>query len=446
MLNETASSREDRPALRSSVRHTPHEQNAARDELRQIVMSILMIERETTPTGDQPMPESVGSSEQYGGLIASYEGQLLFESEQAYDRLDAALKPLNYLPLFREVNGKHVVHILVGRIHPEERSPTLNIILFVATLFSVLLLGTQIAVGEIADTNPALANYVANNLLAQLWRGLPYALSILLILGAHELGHYFAGRYHKLSVTLPYFIPAPFISLFGTYGAFIQLREPMRNRKVLMDVGASGPLMGLLFAIPIVLIGLATSQVGPISPGGMLEGNSLLYALSKTLIFGRFLPADGLDVTINQLATAGWVGLFITGMNLLPVGQLDGGHIMYALLGERARVLYIPIMAAMVILTLRFTETWLLWLVILFLIGRVYATPLDMITKLDSRRRFIGILSMIVFFVTIVPIPFTIVAEGAGELQRQGALLTVGVIAFVNFLRRHEPFHRLARK
>src|SRR5690606_26585459 len=127
-------------------------------------------------------------------------------------------------------------------------------------------------------------------------------------LGSHELGHYFAARHHKIAVTLPYFIPAPFVSFLGTFGAFIQLREPMRNRKVLLDIGAAGPLTGLIFPIPIVFIGLATSTVGPMTPGGYLEGNSFLYALAKTIVFGRFLPDGQVDVYMNQLAMAGWAG------------------------------------------------------------------------------------------------------------------------------------------
>jgi membrane-associated protease RseP (regulator of RpoE activity) len=168
----------------------------------------------------------------------------------------------------------------------------------------------------------------------------------------------------------------------------------------------------------------------------VLEGNSLLYALSKIAVFGRFLPDGQVDVLINQMAMAGWVGLFITGINLLPIGQLDGGHVLFSLIGNRARLLYIPIMAALVILTLRYTEAWLLWLVLLFLFGRVYAAPLDMITKLDIRRRVIAVLSLIAFVVTVVPIPFTVVSEGTGGLRSEGVMLTLGIVMFMNFLRR----------
>ncbi len=279
--------------------------------------------------------------------------------------------------------------------------------LLVVTLFSVLLVGTEMAINEIASTDMTQAQNLINNLVLELWRGLPYALSIMLILGAHELGHYFAARHHKLAVTLPYFIPAPFISLIGTFGAFIQLREPMKNRKVLLDVGAAGPLAGLIFCVPILLIGLATSKVGPIEPGGMVEGNSLLYALAKILVFGRFLPNSAVDVYVNQMAWAGWTGILVTGLNLMPVGQLDGGHILYSLIGERARLLFYPAIGLMVVLVLTGSDAWLFWLILLFLFGRVYATPLDMITPMDTRRKIIAVIGLIMFVLTFVPIPFT---------------------------------------
>ena len=191
-------------------------------------------------------------------------------------------------------------------------------------------------------------------------------IRLLLILGAHELGHYFAARHHRLAVTLPYFIPAPPpFSIFGTFGAFIQLREPMRNRKMLLDVGAAGPLVGLIFAIRILLIGLSTAQVGPIVPGGDVEGNSLLYAFSKILIFGRFLPDGAQDVYLNQIALAGWTGLLVTALNLMPVGQLDGGHILYSLIGNTARKLYYPFLIGMAALTVFFSGAWLFWVVVL---------------------------------------------------------------------------------
>jgi membrane-associated protease RseP (regulator of RpoE activity) len=228
----------------------------------------------------------------------------------------------------------------------------------------------------------------------------------MLILGAHELGHYFAARRHNLAVTLPYFIPFP-VGLFGTLGAFIQLREPLKNRKMLLDVGAAGPLMGLIFAIPILFIGLSTSITGPISPGGLVEGNSLFYALAKSLVFGEFLPNGRVDVYVNQLAWAGWTGLFITGLNLIPLGQLDGGHVIYSLVGRLSRRLFYPTIVVLAVLTFISNGALLLLLVLLVILGRVYAVPLDDITALDTRRRWIAVLTLVIFLAVYVPIPLT---------------------------------------
>lgn len=424
MLNETASSTEDRPAQRSSVRLMPGEESPQQSELRQIVMTVLSIERELTVDEEQTTRENLLLLGPNSRLAATFEGQLLLPSEEAYAKLDEQLAGMNYLPLFREANGKHVVHIVAGRVRPGERPWWPNALLFLATVFSLLLIGTLVAAAEVKEANPVLFAQIQNNLIANLWRGLPYAIGLLLILGAHELGHYFAARYHKLSVTLPYFIPAPPpLSPFGTFGAFIQLREPMRNRKMLLDVGAAGPLAGLVFAIPIVIIGLATSPVGPISPDGVMEGNSLLYAFSKIVVFGRFLPSNGIDVTLNQLAQAGWTGLLVTALNLMPVGQLDGGHVLYTLVGDFARRLYYPLLIGMAVLVFLFSEAWLLWLVLLFLFGRVYAAPLDMITPLDPRRRTIAIIALATFVLTFVPVPFSAVSLEPLPGGRDSAML-----------------------
>ena len=234
----------------------------------------------------------------------------------------------------------------------------------------------------------------------------------MLILGAHELGHYFAARYHKVPVTLPYFIPMPTsYSLIGTLGAFIRLKAPVKNRRALLDVGAAGPLAGMVFALPILWYGLATSPVGPLPAGGyMLEGNSILYALSKIVIFGRFLPANGIDVSLNQFAWAGWVGLLVTGLNLIPVGQLDGGHVSYVLFGKKARQFFWPVVLGLALLVIvTGTFMWVVWILLLTVFGRVHAEPLDDVTPLDSRRRWIAIFTLVLFVLVFMPIPFQIV-------------------------------------
>lgn len=434
MLPETASSMQDRPVQRTA-RYVPDPETSDRADIRRLVASVFTIERELVPEDNAAVEVATRDLLLMVGprarLLVSYQGRLTAPSETAYAQLDAAFAPHGWLPIFRERDDQQFIHVVEGRVQPQPRSIWVNVVLFVLTLICVLIVGTAIAQGEASLTNEALADQIGNNLIPNLWRGLPYALALLGILGAHELGHYFAGRYHMLSVTLPYFIPAPpIISPIGTAGAFIQLREPIRNRKVLLDVGAAGPLVGLVVCIPILIIGLATSPVGPVEGVGLVEGNSLLYALAKTAVFGRFVPAGDVDVTLNQLAQAGWTGLLVTALNLIPLGQLDGGHILFSLIGNNARRLYLPILGAVVLLTIFVSESWLFWLVLLFLFGRVYAAPLDLITPLDKRRRFIAILSLVVFVVTFVPVPFSFRDVGGTTLPQDTvyALLPLALV------------------
>ncbi len=379
MLNEPSGA--DIPVLQAA---TPA--NDLRARLRSAVDEVFLVEFET-----HELPEPI---------TASYSGKLMIDSATAYDKLDSIFKTLDHVPVFLTQGDRQVIRAVRGRFKPLPRPWWPNALLLVLTILSLLIVGAGIDI-----TQP----FAPLDML----RGWPYALGVLLILGTHELGHYFAARRHKVAVTLPYFIPLP-VAL-GTMGAFIQLREPMRNRRVLLDVGAAGPLAGMLVAIPILLIGLKTSPVQP-SPYLDLfmlrtqsvrydqEGNSLLYAAAKILVFGRYLPDGMRDVTINQLAQAGWVGLLVTALNLIPIGQLDGGHTLYSLVGERARVLYLPLLAVLGLLSIAY-PSWLIWLVLLLVLGRIYATPLDMITTLDRRRRMIAIITLVVFILVFMPYP-----------------------------------------
>lgn len=362
--------------------------NDLRNKLHEAVSEVLLIEMETW-TPDAP-------------FSATYQGKLLLDSEQAYSRLDAALEPLNHVPLMARQGDKDIIQTIRGRVHVRPRGITLNIVLFVATVLSLLYVG---AINELG----------AEPSLRQLVLGGPYAFGVLLILGSHELGHYFSARRHKVAVTLPYFIPLPVPGSFGTLGAFIQLREPMRSRKILLDIGAAGPLIGLCFAIPVLLIGLKTSPVRPLPVNDLfmlrsnaavwsVEGNSILYMLAKFVAFGRFLPDGMNDVFINAFAMAGWTGLLVTGLNLIPIGQLDGGHALYSLIGNRARRLYVPVLLLLGVASIYYPG-WSIWLILILLLGRVYATPFDMITKLDRTRKIIAVLCLVAFVLVFIPIP-----------------------------------------
>jgi hypothetical protein len=363
--------------------------NDLRGQMHAAVSEVLFIENEDWTPGQ--------------AISGSYTGTLIMESEAAYDRLDERFKALNHTPMLAEADGKQIVRAIRGRINVRPRAWWPNALLLALTVLCLLLIGASTELFPRVLETPD-----------QLLLGLPYAIGILLILGSHELGHYFAARIHKVAVSLPYFIPLP--DAFGTLGAFIQLREPMRNRKVLLDIGAAGPLIGLLFAIPVLIIGLKTSPVEPTpimrvfsfdlqsTANYASEGNSILYAAIKILVFGEFLPNGMTDVSINQLTLAGWVGLLVTGLNLIPVGQLDGGHVIYSLIGERARLLYIPVLVALGVASINY-PTWILWLFLLLLLGRVYATPLDSVTRLNPARRAIAVLALVMFIVVFMPIP-----------------------------------------
>ncbi len=426
MFNEPASSfGDDRLAVRrlktSLIIEDEYSADSLYSDIRQAVEGVLNVQQEVFAVEEdtQRQRRQLFLMSPDSRLLVTFEGTLRMDAETAYAQLDALFKPFDLLPIFRkskkataEDSRQHSIYVVQGRVRPQAGGNVLSLILFGLTVLSVMFVGSLMAIGEISMESPLRAQAMLQDPLMELWRGWPYAVSILLILGAHELGHYFAARYHKTAASLPYFLPFPF-GLFGTFGAAIRLREPMRNRKVLLDIGAAGPLAGLVFAVPILFIGLATSTVGEASGGGLVEGNSILYALSKFIVFGEFLPADGRDVFVNQLAWAGWTGLLVTGLNLIPAGQLDGGHILYALLGRFAKILYYPIVGGMIALTFFVAPELAFFVVLIVLLGNTHAIPLNDITPLDSRRRAVALLALLVFVLVFVPSPIQMVTPQA---------------------------------
>jgi membrane-associated protease RseP (regulator of RpoE activity) len=332
-----------------------------------------------------------------------FRGEFQESADAAYDELRGRFERHGFTPLVRRDEGGQIDLIATPVLfNPPQSNPWINLALLAATVLSTLWVG---AVSEFAAQDlPGTPG------LGDLALGLPYSLSLMVILGAHELGHYFAARHHGVPVTLPYFIPLP-LPPIGTMGAFIRLKAPIKNKRALLDVGLAGPLAGLAFAIPILLYGLATSPVQALPAGGYtLEGNSILYALAKLAVKGQFLPAGGQDVFLNQMAWAGWVGLLVTGLNLIPVGQLDGGHVAYTLLGKRAKVLFWPVIGALLLLSIvGQTLMWGIWVVLLFTLGRIYAVPLDDVTELDGGRRALAILGLATFVLVFVPVPLRLI-------------------------------------
>ncbi len=355
--------------------------------------------------------------------VARYRGRLWDEdSEKAFDALTEALRPYGWMPLFREENGLHAVYIVPAQKPGNTGHPLLNVALFVLTLLSVLI--TAASMGNPYAPQP-------RDIFEAVAQGWPFTLSLLAILLAHEFGHYLMSRYHKTAATLPYFIPLPLLSPLGTMGAVIQMRQTPKNRRVLFDIGIAGPLAGLIVAIPVLIWGLMHSQVKPleIGEGMMLEGNSLLYLLLKYWIFGEWLPTPpqrvgvlywiryfftgspppigGRDVLIHPVAFAGWAGLLVTALNLLPAGTLDGGHILHATLGKRARRLYPLVLGLTFLLGFGWTGWWV-WTFLLFWLGRTYAEPLDQITPLDGKRYLLALVALIVFVLVFIPVPMVV--------------------------------------
>lgn len=414
---------------------TPTPADITLTDLYRAVSEFMTIEQ-TLPTDDNTLTAEDHAilTLHNSDLVVSFAGKMNQDSEQAYCQLDKFLKPLHLLALFRKKGEQHLVHIAAGRMDtPPKLAWRLPALLFVVTIISVLYTGTIIAIGEIGLTDEKLARDLSANLLAELWRGLPYAVSILLILGLHEAGHFLMARRHRTPASLPYFIPAFLLSPFGTFGAAILLRGTMRNRKVLFDIGAAGPLVGFIVTLPILLYGLATSPVVPIS-GGIVEGNSILYALSKMVVFGHFLPDGQMDVLLNQPAWAGWTGLFVTALNLIPLGQLDGGHVLYSLIGNQARKFYLPLLGLAIGMTLFVSSMWLVLALMLFLVGRYYAVPLDNITQLDFRRRALAVITLILFVFIFTPIPLSEPGQPAGLLNSSLKALDASVILSVTLI------------
>jgi membrane-associated protease RseP (regulator of RpoE activity) len=395
------------------------DQNFEVENLNSLVKRIFRIEDVTLGTQKQD-------------FIVRYRGHLITEdSEAAYNSLSDQLKPRNITPLFRWDGAQQAIFLVPGMPAARPSNPIWNLVLFILTVLSVLFTGASFSLNAIpSDPLQAVATMFNN--------GWPFALALMSILAAHEFGHYLAGRYHGVHVTLPYFLPFPFSSI-GTLGAFINMKEIPRNRKILLDIGVAGPLAGFTVAIPILLYGLSISKVGPLPLAAsnnilvQLEGNSIAYILAKLAIFGQLLPSPasfagvspilywlqffftghpvpfgGIDVNISPVAWAGWIGLLVTAMNLIPAGQLDGGHMMYVLIGRKSALRSFPfVLGALVLLGIVWNGWWL-WAGLIFLLGRRYAEPLDQITPLDTPRKLLAVLALIVFILTFSPVPLSI--------------------------------------
>jgi membrane-associated protease RseP (regulator of RpoE activity) len=313
--------------------------------------------------------------------------------------------PLPQEPYYR--NGYHPY----SRIEVPTKSgfPLLHVVLFLTTLVTTSMAG---AFQQGADpfNDPAV-----------LLLGLPFAATLMAILLFHEMGHYILARIHGIRATLPYFIPAPppFV-VVGTFGAFIRMKSPPNNRRALFDVGAAGPWAGVFLAIPAAMLGLSLSEVRPMNPfdeGGIILGDSFLFSILTRLVLG--VASDEVSIVLHPIALAGWFGLFVTFLNLLPVGQLDGGHVIYSLFGRWHGWISRGALAAILLLGFYGWVGWFVWVVLLSMLGVNHPPTLDLTSSLDPRRKLYAWCTVGLFILTFMPVPISLAdrpARPTGEV------------------------------
>jgi membrane-associated protease RseP (regulator of RpoE activity) len=358
-----------------------------------------LIEEREAP---EPVTEvmDVQSAAEMGG-VKVFRGRLRVASQVAFETLKRAFAG-RAIPMLQPDEKAGAAIVLVPRAQGEEASerpvrPWLHWMLFGLTLVTTTIAG---------------AAHQGINLLRypELFTvGLPYSIGLLSILGIHELGHYFTARRYGMRVTPPYFIPAPFA--LGTFGAFIQLRSPAENRRALFDVAVAGPLAGLVIAIPALLIGLQHSAVIPEAafayPSSLATSveSSALFAVISKLALGDALEYGNL-VRLSPLAFAGWLGLLVTALNLLPIGQLDGGHIARAMFGYRAgRIVSTVAMWTLLLVAVFFRPGLMMWAILVFFLAGRPIPPLDDLTPLTPARMALGVFAFLILAAILAPLP-----------------------------------------
>ena len=319
-------------------------------------------------------------------------GRLRLPAEAAMHHLTTQLGPHGMLPHLRSEETRVVLLIAPARA-PGRSRRLVNLIFFLLTVATTLIAGAGAAgVNPFADRWGFLA-------------GIPFSAALLTILGAHEFGHYLTCRRHRVVATLPYFIPSPF-PLLGTFGAVIRIKSPIPSRRALLEIGLAGPVAGLIFAIPATFVGLKLSQpleIGAIGEGAITFGNSLLFSFMSHLALGGI--GEGYDIILHPVALAGWVGLYVTALNLLPGGQLDGGHIAYALLGRWHRAAALGTLLVLIVLGTLASQVWLVVAMLLVITGLRHPPPLNDITPLDGGRRLWALIAFALLVITFVPNP-----------------------------------------
>lgn len=296
------------------------------------------------------------------------------------------------------------------------RKPITNLILFILTFFTTTAMGlfqwslSFYAAKGIINYN--ILNYSGNNIIKYysqvllenkflMMEAIKYSLALLIFLLAHEFGHYLACKHHGVQATLPYLIPVPFA--FGTMGAVIKMRGPIPNKKVLFDIGIAGPLAGFTVALPLLYYGIKNSFfINPISGGAIYFGEPIIWKIFHLLIFGSY--SNGKELMAHPVAFASWFALLATALNLFPMGQLDGGHILYALLGRKAIIVFKVFFGFIVALVLIWPY-WIVWVIIGWFLGLKHPPVLDETVPLGTDRKILSIIAALIFILCFIIIP-----------------------------------------
>jgi len=346
------------------------------------------------------LPDAETLWNQSNDSTIAFRGHLAMDADQAYAALRERFAELGYTPLLRRQKESDIVVAIQQAVARKQTHWGVNLVLLLLTLCTTTLMGAFIEQGELLLENPRL-------FFEQPWRilsGIPASLTIMGILGVHELAHYFVARKHGLDTSLPFFIPMPF-SLVGTMGAIIRIRAPWESRKALFDVGIAGPIAGLVIALPIFFFGLLTSPALPPQPNSVTLGSPLLLRWIEDWVHVIRQIPPGHDIYVNAVAYFAWFGVIITGYNLIPIGQLDGGHVIYALLGRWAQVVGIAILITMFTLGALVWNGWYVWAALIMFSGWRHPPPLNTVAPLGKMRIVLGILLFVLTALLLTPMP-----------------------------------------
>jgi membrane-associated protease RseP (regulator of RpoE activity) len=304
---------------------------------------------------------------------------------------DELIKNGYYMEIKDIENSKVIIKIFEAP-KPQKQNYILHLVLFILTIISTLMAGAfQLG---------------ANPFSLEILKGLPFSISIMTILLFHEMGHYILSRKFKVDATLPYFIPFP-NPIIGTMGAVIRIRSIIPNKKSLLYIGAAGPWLGLIVAIIALIIGLKLSKIVPNTPSGegFTLGESLLFKIIANLVIGDI---ENKIIILHPIAFAGWLGLFVTNLNLIPIGQLDGGHIAYSLFGKYQKYISIITWIFLIIFGFLYWSGWLVWAILTLILGLTHPKPLNDFTELSKKDKIYAVLSLILFILTFMPNPIKV--------------------------------------